>query len=390
MPNVATPHRTALVLTGGGARAAFQVGVMKAVQRLNPMPQVNPFDIICGTSAGAVNAAALASYARNPELGIKHLERIWRNFHCHQIYYSDFINITRWFNRFLMNALFGYKATEPASMLNNKPLRHLLKRVILIDNIQKAIDAGDLFALAITCSSYATGESISFYQGHYSIKNWERHRRVGRRAQLNIEHMMASAAIPGIFPAISINNEYFGDGSVRQIAPISPALHMGADRVLVVGISGLAHERPESHPVAQMPYPSTAHIFNHLLNSAFLDSIETDVERLQRINKTVSHFTEQERIERGVNLKPVELLEIVPSKSLDDIAWEHANELPKTLRHFFRRNGTNEQGGSGILSYLLFEPGHCRALIKQGYEDAMKKKSQIISFLQQGTTHHEI
>lgn len=381
MNNFEPPHRTAIVLTGGGARAAFQVGVLKAIQRLNPYPQINPFNIICGTSAGAINAAAFAAYARNPELGIKHLERIWRNFHCHHIYHCDFLKITRWFNRFLMNALVGYKAKEPTSMLNNAPLWDLLKRVILVDNIQKAIDSGNLYALAITCSSYASGESISFYQGHYSIKNWERHRRLGRRAHLTLNHLMASAAIPGIFPAVSLQGEYFGDGSVRQIAPISPALHLGADRVLVVGISGLAHQRPEMGNLHHMPYPSVAHIFNHLLNSAFLDSIEMDVERLERINKTISCFSPEERFERNLALKPVELLEITPSRSLDQIAWEHANELPWTLRRFFRQNGANEQGGSGILSYLLFEPGHCRTLIKQGFEDTMNKKEQVIDFL---------
>ncbi len=390
MASVTSPHKTAVVLPGGGARAAYQVGVLKAIQRINPTPQKNPYDIICGTSAGAINAAAIATYAKNPELGIKHLERVWRNFHCHQIYRADFLGLSRWFNRFLMNALFGYKAREPVSMLDNRPLWRLMKQVILLDKLQGAIDSGSLYALAITCSSYLTGESISFYQGNYSIKNWERHRRVGRRTHINVEHLMASAAIPGIFPAVSIQGEYFGDGSVRQIAPISPALHMGADRVIVVGVSGLAHQRGEPSEEAMGRYPSLAHIFNHLLNSAFLDSIETDVERLERINNTISHFSKEERLNRGVNLKPVELLEITPSRSLDQIAWEHKHELPWTLRRFFKGSGTNEQGGSGILSYLLFEPGHCRALIKQGYDDAMSKKKQILEFLQQGTTNDEV
>lgn len=367
-----------LVLSGGGARAAYQVGVLKAIVRLLPQEHPNPFNIISGTSAGAINAVALASYASHYRQGIQRLEHIWKNFSCDQVFRSDFLSVLKWSSKFMMNTFFGYKAGDPVSLLDNSPLRQLLKKMILFENIQKAIDNQDLHALSVTASGYASGESVSFFQGHKSIKNWQRLRRIGLRSRIAIDHLLASSAIPAVFPAVQINREYFGDGAIRQLAPMSPALHLGADKILVIGVSGQAHKRK---PREQMKhYPSMAKIMNHMFNAAFLDSMESDVERLSRINNTISKIPDDIIQSQHIGLRPVEILEINPSESIDDIAARHARELPKSLRFFLKGSGTTHKSGAGVLSYLLFERGFCRDLIQCGYDDAMKRKDDILRF----------
>ncbi|NVK36861.1 MAG: patatin-like phospholipase family protein [Gammaproteobacteria bacterium] len=373
-----TDKKIGLVLSGGGARAAYQVGVLKAIIRLLPQDTANPFQVISGTSAGAINAVALASYASHYRQGIQRLEHTWKNFSCDQIFRSDFLSVLKWSTKFFLNTFFGYKAGDPVSLLDNSPLRQLLKKMILFENIQKAIDNQDLHALSVTASGYASGESVSFFQGHKNIKNWQRLRRIGLRSRISVEHLLASSAIPAVFPAIQINREYFGDGAIRQLAPISPALHLGADKILVIGVSGQAHKRK---PREQMKhYPSMAKIMNHMFNAAFLDSMESDVERLSRINNTISKIPEKIMETQQINLRPVEILEINPSESIDDIAARHARELPKGLRVFLKGSGTTHKSGAGVLSYLLFERGFCRELIQCGYDDAMKRKDDILRF----------
>ena len=370
--------KVGLVLSGGGARAAYQVGVLKAISRLLPNEHGNPFDIISGTSAGAINAVALASYAGHYRLGIRQLERIWKNFSCDQVFRSNFTSVFSWSMKFFMNTLFNYKAGEPVSLLDNTPLKQLLKKFISFDNIQKAIDNKDLHALSVTASGYSTGESVSFFQGHNSLKNWQRLRRIGVRSRINLNHLLASSAIPTVFPAVKINREFFGDGAIRQLAPISPVLHLGANKILVIGVSGDNHKRKPREIMTQ--YPSMGKIMNHMFNAAFLDSMESDVERLTRINTTISKIPDEIIIAQGIPLRPVELLEISPSESIDDIAARHARELPRSLRFFFKTNTVGQKSNSGVLSYLLFERGFCRDLIQHGYEDAMKQKEEILRF----------
>ncbi|MEH6343752.1 MAG: patatin-like phospholipase family protein [Bermanella sp.] len=370
--------KVGLVLSGGGARAAYQVGVLKAISRLLPNEHGNPFDIISGTSAGAINAVALASYAGHYRLGIRQLERIWKNFSCDQVFHSNFTSVFSWSMKFFMNTLFNYKAGEPVSLLDNTPLKQLLKKFISFDNIQKAIDNKDLHALSVTASGYSTGESVSFFQGHNSLKNWQRLRRIGVRSRINLNHLLASSAIPTVFPAVKINREFFGDGAIRQLAPISPVLHLGANKILVIGVSGDNHKRKPREIMTQ--YPSMGKIMNHMFNAAFLDSMESDVERLTRINNTISKIPDEIILAQGIPLRPVELLEISPSESIDDIAARHARELPRSLRLFFKTNTLGQKSNSGVLSYLLFERGFCRDLIQHGYEDAMKQKEEILRF----------
>jgi len=368
-----------LILSGGGARAAYQVGVLKAIHKILPKDARNPYDVIAGTSAGAINGVALASYAENHRIGIRHLERIWTGFKPEYIYRTDLKGVIGTLARLTRTTLIGrrYKH-DRVSLLDNSPLKKLLSEVIHFDNIQKAIDNGALHAMSVTGSGLESGESVSFFQGHYSITNWQRHRRIGYRSRIGVDHLMASSAIPMIFPSVKINQEYFADGAVRQLAPISPALHLGAEKVLVIGVSGVAHMRKEQ--IKEGNYPTPAKIMGHMLNAAFLDSMETDVERLQRINRTVNKIPESIRKKHGMELKPIELLEINPSESLDDIAGRHVNELPKILRLFLGGSGNTSKNGSGILSYLLFSKGFCTDLIALGYRDGLARREEIEDF----------
>ena len=377
---IGTDHKKiGLILSGGGARAAYQVGVLKAINQILPKTSGNPYDIIAGTSAGAINGVALASYAEHHHIGIRHLERIWTNFKPNLIYRTDFKGVVKTLSRLTRTTLIGRKYKhDRVSLLDNAPLRGLLSEVIKFDNIQKAIDSGALHAMCVTGSGLDSGESVSFFQGHYSIVNWQRHRRIGYRSRIGIDHLMASSAIPMIFPSVKINQEYYADGAVRQLAPISPALHLGAEKILVIGVSGEAHKRKEK--VEATAYPTPASIMGHMLNAAFLDSMETDVERLQRINRTVDKIPEDVRKKHGMELKPIELLEINPSSSMDEIAGRHVDELPRVIRLALGGSGNTSRNGSGILSYLLFSSGFCKDLIALGYKDGMARRDEIERF----------
>ena len=372
-------QKTGLILSGGGARAAYQVGVLKAIHHLLPKGHYNPFDVISGTSAGAINGIGLASYADNYRIGIRHLERIWSHFECQHIYRTDFLGVSASLGRLARSMLIGRKYKhQPVSLLDNSPLRELLSEAIKFDQIQPAIDNKVLHAVAVNCSGLESGESVSFFQGHYSIQNWERQRRVGCRSRLNIDHLMASSAIPMIFPAIKINREFFADGAVRQLAPISPALHLGAEKIMVIGVSGSAHKRKAR--CNQSLYPTPAKLMGHMLNAAFLDSMESDVERLLRINRTLNLIPDSVRNQHGVELRNIELLEISPSQSLDDIAGEYADEIPTALKLSLGGSGNTSRNGSGILSYLLFSRHFCQRLMDLGYQDAVQRADEIRSF----------
>jgi len=239
-------ERTGLILTGGGARAAYQIGVLKAIAEFLPRHAHNPFPVICGTSAGSLNAAALAVNARNFRRSVRYLVSIWQNFHTHQVYRTDvlgvLINSARWVAGLLFSVL-GINRLKRISLLDNAPLAELLNEILPCEKIQQSIDDGLLHALSITASGYESGESVTFYQGVPEIEPWHRIRRVGVPASIEVKHLLASAAIPFIFPATMINREYFGDGSMRQIAPVSSALHLGA-----------THSGKAEHIVNELPH----------------------------------------------------------------------------------------------------------------------------------------
>lgn len=374
-----TKSKAGLVLTGGGARAAYQVGVLKAVREMLPEADKTPFPIVCGTSAGAINAATLAVFADDFGAAVDRLLEVWEHFHVHHVYRSDPVGIARVGARWLA-ALTLLSRTSPTSLLDNAPLAEMLSRRLDFGRVQENIDNGCLYAVSITCSGYSSGQSVSFYQGGPDTEAWERTQRVGAAMPIRAEHLMASAALPFIFPAVKINREYFGDGSMRQIAPISPALHLGADRVLVVS-TARQDSNVEPPRVRSNTYPSVAQIAGHAMNSIFLDSLNADIELVQRINRTISLIPPEKVREAGLPLRQIKVLVISPSQPIERMVVRHVHELPWTVRFLLRGIGAMNRNGSNLASYLLFESGYCRALIDLGYQDTMARRAELLEFL---------
>lgn len=375
-----TPPKIGLVLPGGGARAAYQTGVLRAIAHLMPKGAQNPFKVITGTSAGAFNATALAIHAQDFRKGVLLITKVWKNFHVDQVFRADTIGVMRKGGHWLLTLMAGGLGRyNPNALLDRTPLNELFRAYLPCERIQPTIDSGALHALGITASSYRTGHSVTFFQGQPDIHPWDRQRRIGVPSMIDIRHLLASSAIPFVFSAERINNEYFGDGSIRQIAPVSPALHLGADKVLIVGIrkeeAELGVHEHNGH------YPSLAEIAGHILDSIFLDSLDVDIERVQRINKTLSLIPDGQLEQGGIKLRTIEVLTISPSRRIDLIAKRHGGALPLALRFFLRGIGAYGHHGATLLSYLLFEQAYCRELIALGYKDAMQKRDDIRKFL---------
>jgi NTE family protein len=273
--------------------------------------------------------------------------------------------------------MFGINRMNRISLLDNSPLAAFLEKALPCEKIQENIDAGALHALSITASGYGSGHSVTFFQGVPGIPPWKRARRLGMETKIGIEHLLASSAIPFIFPAVHIHREYFGDGSVRQIAPISSALHLGADKVLLMGAWHADDE--EGRRNRMDTYPTLAQIAGHALDSIFLDGLEVDLERLQRINKTVSLIPEELRL--ATDMRHIEVLVITPSHPLEKIAERHLARLPWTIRLLLRSAGVMRRSGANLVSYLLFDKHYCQALIDLGYQDALKRRDEITKFL---------
>jgi NTE family protein len=273
----------------------------------------------------------------------------------------------------------GINKLHRVSLLDNSPLVELLEEMLPCEKIQESVDAGLLHALSITASGYGSGQSVTFYQGVKQLVPWRRTGRVGVAMEINIQHLLASAALPFIFPATLIHREYFGDGSMRQIAPISPALHLGATRVLIIGVTvnGYDAEHPDRTDINE--YPSLAQIAGHAMNSIFLDSMEMDLERLKKINDLVAIMPDEMR-ERA-NLRHIDVLVVSPSQPIEKIAERYAAELPWTIRLLLRLTGARQHSGGTLVSYLLTERKFCRALIDLGYQDALKRRDEIMGFL---------
>ena len=370
----------ALVLTGGGARAAYQVGVLKGIAAILPRAIYNPFPIVCGTSAGAINALSIAGRPGPFRLRARKLEHIWHNLHASDVYRTDVLGVTANAFRVLASLVHGgFAAGRALSLLDNSPLRQLLDSYVQFDYLDTAIANGELEAIAISAMSYASGQSVTFFQGAESIKPWNRARRRGEKTGLTINHLIASTAIPILFPAVKIGGYYFGDGAVRQPKPISPALHMGASKLLIVGVSDNATQINVGSMGEHAP--SVGRIMGHMFNSAFIDAVESDLETLRTINRLSSALPQSLKDTNGItDLRTVEVLSISPSQSLDRIAEEHIHELPRSLKLFLKLTGATGKGGGSVASYLLFEPGFCRQLIELGYQDTLAQEDSIRDF----------
>ncbi len=372
--------KVGLVLTGGGARAAYQVGVLRAIAELLPDKTRNPFPVICGTSAGALNAASIAVSANNFADGVEQLEAVWSNFHVNQIYRSDFMGVMHNTLRCLLSLVSSeYGQHNAISLLDNAPLEALVKNRFLFRSIRHCIRSGALHALGLTAWGYTSGQSVTFYQAAREVTPWKRAQRLGIPVEIGVGHLMASSSIPFIFPAVKLNREYFGDGSMRQMAPISPALHLGADKVLIIGVRKAATDEPKR--VSASGYPPFAQIAGHALNSIFVDSLEVDLERLLRINETLKLIPPEAFKEKNISLRPVEAMMISPSEGINEIAQKYAHTLPWIMRYLYRAIGAMGPNGSTLLSYVLFEAPFCRDLIELGYKDTLQQKDELLKFI---------
>ena len=373
------PPKLGLVLPGGGARAAYQAGVLKAIAELLPPDAPNPFPVVSGTSAGSINAAMIATRALQFRRGAEELAGVWENIRSESVFRTDsvtiFKNLLYWLMAFLHA---GFARRNVLSLLDNAPLRRLLERHIVFARLQESIDAGVLDALSLTCSGYTSARAVCFYKGKPGLKPWHRTRRIGQPVDLRLDHVMASVALPVIFPAVRLGREYFGDGSLRQMAPLSPAIHLGADRILVIGVRNeQANKLPGEGE--EVPYPTLSQVAGYLLDVVFSDSIYADLERLERINSTVRQL-----VTPSDNLSPLKVIDtmvIVPSEDMRDIAQRHLRELPRSMRMLLRMLGGNHKNGSQLMSYLLFESGFCRELVELGCKDARAQADKLLEFL---------
>ena len=374
----------ALVLQGGGARAAYQVGVLKALCEILGHPKDNPFPIITGTSAGAINAALLASHADNFTEGVASLVDVWTKFSPDQVYRTDLPGVLRNSSKWLSAFLFGaFKKNDgknnKISLFDNSPLAGMIVSHIDLKRIAEHIESGVLRAVSVTASGYTSGQNCAFFQAHAEVQGWRRSQRVGIRvSQIRVDHLMASAAIPFAFPAIKINREFFGDGSIRQMAPVSPALHLGAERVFVIGTAKLTKKMDE--PIEEGVYPSFAQIAGHAMASIFLDSLAVDVELLQRMNATLKYVDRDRLKASGGNLHHVDVCIACPNEPLEKIAHQHVRDLPATIRFLMRSIGAMRKGGATLASYMLFDYRYCNALIEVGYNDLMVRREEIQIF----------
>ena len=366
---------TAIILPGGGARGAYQAGVLKAIGELLA-DDVNPFPVICGTSAGAINAAVLASHAHEFLTGVERLEHFWRSMRCERIYRTDAWTVLKSGMRFATTLLSGgLIRSNPRAFLDNTPLRLFLQETLQLQGIQTALEQNALRGIAITASGYTCASAISYFQAREGIDGWQRARRKGLATELEVHHLLASAALPIIFPAERIGYEYFGDGGMRMVAPLSPAIHLGANKILVIGTRD---EKPDMPPESPAQYPSAGEIGGYLMDTIFMDTLNADLARLRRINKTLALVPEERRDQ--TSLINIESLVIRPSRDLRHITQAHVHEIPRSVQVMLRT-----LGGWGrdwrMASYLLFESAYCGELIDLGYADGMNARQEIINFL---------
>jgi NTE family protein len=364
-----------LVLTGGGARSAYQVGVLLALAEMLPRAR-NPFQVIVGTSAGAVAASVLAAEAHQWRRAVAGLENVWANFRSDQVFHVDAPHMLRAGAHWVLALLSGgLVLSPPRSMLDNTPLRELLRVHVDCDGIRRSIARGHLHAFALCATSYTTGQQVAFYDAVDSVRDWSRVQRLGARTELTLDHLMASTAIPLLFPPMAIGDDYFGDGAMRQLHPLSPAIHLGADRLLIIGVrarraAGVTVNR------LQTSMPTPGEIFGYMLDTLFTDQIYGDLEQLQRINSLVENAPQVTRGEHSV-----QTLMLAPSIDPREIAAQHAREMPRGLRSLLRVIGGRAPSGMQLASYLMFEGGYTRALIQLGYRDAMEARGALLAFM---------
>jgi NTE family protein len=373
-----------LVLTGGGARAAYQTGVVKALAELAGGGP-SPFNVITGVSAGAINGAYLMSNADDFSKASDGLHRLWTTLETERIYRSDPAAVatlgSRWLRTLGLGGILGKKRAN--YLLNTGPLRILLEENLRLERIPGFIRNGILRGVAFSCTNYLTGTAISFFDGHEEIQSWVRSTRLGQRETLTNHHVMASSAIPVFFPPERLDGALYGDGCIRLTSPLSPAIHLGADRIIAVGIRYFRtnEQTLELNRSLKREDLSLAEIGGVLLNAVFLDSLETDIERMERINNTLSLMTEDQRRAHPSALKQIPILALRPSRDLGQLARGTLKEFPTLIRYLLRGVGAQDDKGWDLVSYLAFEAAYTGQLAELGYEDTYSRKEEIQEFL---------
>ncbi|MCK5484513.1 MAG: patatin-like phospholipase family protein, partial [Gemmatimonadetes bacterium] len=367
----------ALVLSGGGARGAYQVGVLRQIARQHPEFS---FPIITGVSAGAINAAFIASHREDLAEATEQLAQRWSTLSTSTVMRTDIPALLGNALRIAGTVVTGGARIAPPTrgLVNTKPLRRFLETLVKPQNIEANIRDGRLQALAVSATSYRTGDSVTFVQGPPDTAMWNRFRRRSHADRIGVDHVLASAAIPLFFPAWRVEGEYFGDGSLRQPYPLAPAVHLGADRVLAV--SSRFINTPHVDDSEPGPYPSTARILGLMLNSIFLDQLDADAERLERVNQILQRVDPKQRWR--LPEREVELLVLRPSRDIGRMAALYERKLPRALRHLVRGLGTRRGSGSDLLSYLLFVPEFLSDLIELGERDADLNRARISRFVE--------
>jgi NTE family protein len=373
-----------VILTGGGARAAYQAGVLKAISEQFPGFDY-PFPVICGSSAGALNAVGLGGGGEIFRHSIEELESLWLNLKSNDVYRTDYWALAKNMGQFVKGFMSGDGIDVPGSMLDSAPLRELLKKKANFKQLSTNIEHHDIKAVSVTCCGYRSGQSVSFFQAEQGIQPWQSGQRIGVRTDLNIDHLMASSAIPTLFPPVKINREYFGDGVARNMAPLSPAVHLGADRILVIGVSANKtnrHIRKETRKEPKLP-----HILEQVINGMFIDVVESDVEKVAMINTLLSKVDKPQKVADELGLRFIDTLVINPSQAIDEIAIKYVQKLPGPIKQFFGLNKPPFEGGVSLASYLLFEGDFMRDLISLGYKDAQAQAREIDAFFNRDMTN---
>lgn len=375
----------ALVLSGGGARGAYQAGVVKGIQTILGLGVGDlPFQIFTGTSAGAINAAFFAAAGADFSKGVDECYSLWSNITPESIVQTDLLALTRLSGTWIKSLSIGTFANQiPANfLLNTAPLVALLSKSLKIQEIAKNIEQGLIRGFACSAIDYEKGTSVTFFDGHPDIEQWSRPTRLGVRGRITLAKILASSSIPLLFPPVKIHGSHYGDGGVRLQAPLSPAIHLGADKILAIGIMQHPTEkaflaRSEAH---QNRYVSVADIAGVLLNAAFMELLDSDVERHQQINHMIGLRKSNKTELNG--FREIPLLAIHPSQNLSQLAGAEFHRFPWLLRHLMRGLGISEHHGLDLLSYISFHKAFSQTLLDIGFQDALNRRDEILRFFE--------